>query len=175
MNPPDFTDCTLYFEGPLPAEAERLIAQAGRDFGGPGAEQALLRARGLAPEHLAVLVGLYRTYCCQHRLEDALQVAEGAMEIAGRQLGLPPDWRALNERWLASAAATSFGLLRFYLLALKAAGVVLLRLGQVSASRDRLTMIAALDRSDQLGASRLLQVVDAFRKPADPSDLTLAA
>ena len=39
----DFSDCKLYFEDELPAEAERLIAQAAQDYGDPAAELALLR------------------------------------------------------------------------------------------------------------------------------------
>ncbi len=159
----DFSDCKLYFEDSLPAEAERLIAQAASEYGEAGAELSLLRALLLAPENLSVLVGLYRYYFYQHRLEDALVVAERAMQLSGRHLGLPTDWRQLDETRLGSAAANSFGLLRFYLLALKAASVVLLRLGQISESRARLIKLASLDSRDQLGAGKLLEVVDEFQ------------
>lgn len=157
----DFSDCQLYFEAPLPPEAERLIEQAAREYGEASAEMALLRAHLIAPENLAVLVGLYRYYFYQHRLPEALQVAERAMELSARQLGLPANWEQLDERGLGVAATNSFGLLRFYLLALKAVGIVLLRLGQVAASRARLLKIAMLDSRDQLGAAKLLEVVDA--------------
>lgn len=161
----DFSDCKLYFEDPLPAAAEALIAEAARAYGSPGAELALLRAHLLAPDNLTVLVGIYRYYFYQHRLEDALQVAERAMQLSGRQLGLPADWTLLDEQRLGSAAAASFGLLRFHLLALKAASVVLLRLGRIAASRERLIKLAVLDSRDQLGAAKLLEVVDEFRSP----------
>jgi len=163
----DFSDCKLYFEEPLPAEAERLIAQAASEYGEATAEMALLRAHLLAPENLTVLVGLYRYYFYQHRLEDALIVAERAMQLSGRHLGLPPDWNQLDETRLGSAAANSFGLLRFYLLALKAASVVLLRLGKIAASRARLIKLAGLDSRDQLGAGKLLEVVDEFQGSTD--------
>ena len=163
----DFSDCKLYFEDALPAEAERLIAQAASEYGEAGAELSLLRALLLAPENLSVLVGLYRYYFYQHRLEDALVVAERAMQLSGRELGLPTDWRLLDETRLGSAAANSFGLLRFYLLALKAASVVLLRLGQISESRARLIKVAGLDSRDQLGAGKLLEVVDEFQSTAE--------
>ncbi len=157
----DFSDCKLYFEDPLPAAAEALIAEASREYGSPGAELALLRAHLLAPDNLTVLVGIYRYYFYQHRLEDALQVAELAMQLSGRQLGLPADLALLDE-WRRAA---SFGLLRFYLLALKAASVVLLRLGRIADSRPRLIKLAGLDSRDQLGAAKLLEVVDEFRSP----------
>jgi hypothetical protein len=170
----DFSDCKLYFEDALPAEAERLIAQAASEYGDPAAELSLLRAHLLAPENLSVLVGLYRYYFYQHRLEDALVVAERAMQLSGRHLGLPTDWNLLDETRLGSAAKNSFGLLRFYLLALKAASVVLLRLGQISASRARLTKLAGLDSRDQLGAGKLLEVVNEFQQSDEP-ELSLAA
>ena len=175
----DFSDCKLYFEDELPAEAERLIAQAARDYGDPAAELALLRAHLLAPEHLTVLVSLYRYYFYQHRLDDVLIVADHAKRISARHLGIPNDWRQSNEAELASAAATSFGLLRFYLLALKAESVVLLRLGRIDESRDRLNKLAALDTKDHLGAAKLLEVVDEFQNenaaPVEDPTLNLVA
>lgn len=174
----DFSECKLYFEEPLPAEAERLIAHAAQVYGDPEAEYALLRAHLLAPENLSVLVGLYRYYFYQHRLDDALIVAERAMQLSARPLGLPTDWRQLDECRLGRAAENSFGLLRFYLLALKAASIVLLRLGRITASRDRLNKLIELDSRDQLGAAKLLEVVDAFQSPEatdEDSRLTLAA
>lgn len=170
----DFSDCKLYFEEPLPAEAERLITQAASEYGEPTAEFALLRAHLLAPENLTVLVGLYRYYFYQHRLDDALVVAERSMQLSGRHLGLPRDWTLLDEVRLGSAAANSFGLLRFYLLALKAASVVLLRLGRIADSRARLIKLAALDSRDQLGAAKLLEVVDEFQGPSDEAELNPA-
>jgi hypothetical protein len=168
----DFTDCKLYFEDELPAEAERLIAQAATEYGEPAAELSLLRAHMLAPENLSVLVGLYRYFFYQHRLDDALVVAERAIQLSGRHLGLPPDWNLLDETRLGTAAANSFGLLRFYLLALKAASVVLLRLGRIAESRARLVKLAALDSRDQLGAGKLLEVVDEFQGSANDAPPT---
>ena len=175
----DFSDCKLYFEDELPAEAERLIAQAATEYGDPAAELSLLRAHMLAPENLSVLVGLYRYFFYQHRLDDALVVAERAMQLSGRHLGLPTDWSRIDEAQLGSAAANSFGLLRFYLLALKAASVVLLRLGRIAESRARLIKLAGLDSRDQLGAGKLLEVVDEFQGSANDAsphpDLQLVA
>ena len=175
----DFSDCKLYFEDELPTEAERLIAQAATEYGDPAAELSLLRAHMLAPENLSVLVGLYRYFFYQHRLDDALVVAERAMQLSGRHLGLPTDWSRIDEAQLGSAAANSFGLLRFYLLALKAASVVLLRLGRIDESRARLIKLASLDSRDQLGAGKLLEVVDEFQGSANDAsphpDLQLVA
>lgn len=171
----DFSDCKLYFEEPLPAEAERLLLKASQEHGEESAELALLRAHLLVPENLTILVGLYRYYFYQHRLDEALHVAERAMQLSGRQLGLPDDWERLDETRLGSAASSSFGLLRFYLLAMKAACIVMLRLGRIPASRARLQKLAKLDSHDHLGAAKLLEVVDAFQHPSDEPELNLAA
>ncbi len=168
----DFSDCKLYFEDALPAEAEQLIAEAAADYGRPNAEMALLRAHLLAPDHLTVLVALYRYYFYQHRLNDVLIVADHAMRVSARYLGLPRDWRQIDEARLGSAASISFGLLRFYLLALKAESIVLLRLGRIAESRDRLTKLAALDSKDHLGAAKLLEVVDEFQSEAETDSAT---
>lgn len=167
----DFSDCKLYFEEPLPAEVERLIAQAAHEYAEGSAETALLRARRLAPESLSVVVGLYRYYFYQNRMEDALQLAERAMQLSARQLGLPANWRRLDESALGAAAVVSFGLLRFYLLAFKASSIVLLRLGRIADSRARLTKLAALDTRDQLGAAKLLELVDEFQGPRGRADV----
>lgn len=163
----DFKDCELYFEQALPAEVETLINASAEAYGQPEAEGLLLRAYFLAPQHLSVLVGLYRYYFYQHRLNDALIVAERAMAIAAEQLQLLPEWRHLTPGHLGQAAQRSFGLLRFYLIALKATTVALLRLGQVDESRARLQKLTELDSGDRLGAARLLEVVNEFHPPAD--------
>ena len=161
----DFTDCKLYFEDPLPPRAVNLLSAAADAYGEPEAELCLLRAHLLAPENLTILVGLYRFYFYQHRLEDALQIAERAMHLAARHLSLPPDWRQIDEHSLAIAAACSFGLLRFYLIAMKASCVVLLRLRRIGEARQRLERLGTFDTRDQLGAARLLEVIDQFQNP----------
>jgi hypothetical protein len=44
---------------------------------------------------------------------------------------------------------------------------VLLRLGQISESRARLIKVAGLDSRDQLGAGKLLEVVDEFQSTTE--------
>ena len=79
----DFSDCELYFDVPMPAAAEQLLAQASAEYGDPSAETALLRAHLLAPENLAVLVGLYRYYFYQHRLDDADRRIDPSQHLVG--------------------------------------------------------------------------------------------
>ncbi len=162
----DFTNCQLYFEEPLPQEVADLMTKASNHIGQPEAEQALLYAHFLAPEHLMVLAALYRYYFSQRRLQETLVVAERALQLSARRLELPEDWRMLNERNMGTAASLSFGLLRFYLLALKASGVVLLRLRRISEAQQRLVKLQSLDSQDQMGVTRLLAAVNAFQPNA---------
>ncbi len=83
----DFDQAGLYFDEPVADTVQNLIAQAGDTYGDPGAEDLLLRAYFLAPEALIVLVALYRYYFYQHRLADALIVADRALRIVGARLG----------------------------------------------------------------------------------------
>lgn len=172
----DLGECPLYFAPPLPPEVSHLLTAASAAGKPEQVELALLRANLLAPENPVVLVGLYRHYSRRQRLPEALQAAEQARLLSGRQLGLPdspeeagspaPDhlWSEIGRRRHRAA----FGLLRFHLLALRAAGILLLRLGEIAASRTRLARLAALDRDDQLGGARLLAVVEQFRPGTSP-------
>lgn len=155
----EFTDCELYFEEAIPAKVESLIAGASASYGSVEAELGLLQAFLLAPENLAVLVSLYRYYFYQHRLDDAETVAERAMAVTADRLGLPRHWQRLDEGAAAAGAARSFGLLRFYLLALKASAVICLRQGKLDEARQRLEKLMELDSRDQLGAGALMAVL----------------
>ncbi|HLA34809.1 MAG TPA: hypothetical protein VJ001_08080 [Rhodocyclaceae bacterium] len=155
----------LYFEEPCAPEVEALIAEASHHYGEDRAERCLLRAYFLAPEQLSVLVAMYRYWFYRHRLEDALVVAERALEVTARRLSLVGGWRNFGRASLGEAVVQSMGLLRFHLLALKASAVVLLRLGRLDEAHRRLSKIAEIDERDALGVSSLLEVIAACQAP----------
>ncbi len=93
----DFEQAELYFDEPISEEVEHLIDMAAANYGNEEAELMLLRANFMAPQHLMVLVALYRYYFYQHRLEDALLVAESTLAVVGRRLEFPETW-ALSVR-----------------------------------------------------------------------------
>lgn len=161
----DFTGQDLYFDTPVPAAVEALLEGAADEYGSDGgasAEPSLLRAYFLAPEHLSVLVALYRYYYYQHRLEDALVVAERAIGVSGRELGLDAGldtgWEALDEARLRQIGQRSMTLTRFLLLALKGAGYLELRLGRARNALERFEKLAALDSDGRLGIDNLLRM-----------------
>ncbi len=155
----DFDQAGLYFDEPVADTVQNLIAQAGDTYGDPGAEDLLLRAYFLAPEALIVLVALYRYYFYQHRLADALIVADRALRIVGARLGFPPEWTRLHPDFLGQAVLRSMGLLRFYLSVLKATGYINLRLGRMAEGRAQIEKLIELDSHDRFGGKALLGVV----------------
>ncbi len=155
----DFDGKGLYFDTEMPEEVSSLIDMAADNYGHDSAESYLLRAYFLAPGNLSVLVAMYRYYYYQHQLEDAYQVAQRAIEISGRQLEMPSDWRQLNEGHLGKAVIQSIGMLRFYLLALKGAGYLLVRLGEFADGMAMMQKVIDMDPHDRLGTKGLLEVI----------------
>ncbi|AGA91911.1 hypothetical protein Thimo_3233 [Thioflavicoccus mobilis 8321] len=152
----DFSGEDMYFDRPLPAGVADLLAVAAAQYGEAGAELGLLRAYFLAPEHLSVLVALYRFYYYQQRYEDALIVADRAIGLAACELGLDPDWRRLTATDLERPAREAMAQTRFLLLALKGAGYLLMRLGRAREALARFETVAAVDTADRLGLKELL-------------------
>jgi len=148
----------LYFDEPCLPEVDALIAKAAAHYG-TEAEPFLLRAYFLVPTQLSVLVALYRYYFYQHRLEDALVVAERALDVTAGRLHLVDGWRGIGPVSLGEAVMRSIGLLRFHLLALKGSAVILLRLGRIEEARRRLEKIVEIDERDALGANALLATI----------------
>ncbi len=151
----------------LPAAAERHLREAGLAFQcGEAAERHLREARALAPDHAAVLIGLYRFHFYKGRLEDALDVARTCLEKAARDNGLRPDWREVRRE---DADFGSFGAMlpRFYLFALKAYAYLRMRLGNLVEGRLAVLKLLELDPSDKIGANVLLGVLDRAEREDD--------
>ena len=154
----DFEVQSLYFEDELSDEVNSLLDAAADAYGDPVAEHKLLRAYFLAPEHLTVLVALYCYFYYQHRYQDAFLVAERAMEITARRLEMRCAWQNLNLQSLGTGILKSMTLTRFYLMALKGAGYLKLRMGEIQSGLARLEKVAELDEEDRLGTRALIQI-----------------
>ena len=154
----EFDSEDLYFDEPLDDEAKSCLDQAAEHYGTDEAETALMRAYFLEPEHPMVLVALYRFYYYQHRLKESLMVAERVLKVIGERLEFPEDWRDLTEMRLGSGVMISMTLIRFYMLALKGAGFLELRLGDYPSAMQRLEKVVELDSKDRLGAKALVEV-----------------
>ena len=111
----DFETDDLYFDEPLHGEAKGCLQTAADNYGEALAETALMRAYFLEPEHPMVLVALYRYFYYQHRLQEALLVAERVLRVFADRLGLPEDWQELNEMQIGSGVMVSMTMIRFYI------------------------------------------------------------
>lgn len=155
----DFDNEELYFDEPMDPEVQRCLDKAADEYGTEVAESALMRAYFLEPLHPMVLVALYRFYYYQHRLKESLLVAKRVLQVIGKRLDLPEDWRDLTEMQIGNGVMVSMTMIRFYMLALKGAGYLELRLGEYESALERLEKVAELDLKDRLGAQALLEVV----------------
>jgi len=149
----------LYFDNPPSEQVIQLLEQAAEDYSDGTAEADLQQAYQLAPEHLMVLVALFRFYFYQHRLSEALDVILKTRDIVGRKLELPDDWRLLNETQLFKDHEHHMVMVRFYLLCLKGEAYLYARQGEAQKAIPLLEKVAALDSKDNLGTAALLKVV----------------
>lgn len=146
--------------GGLPPEAEFHLWEAGLSYHlDDVAEHHLREAQALAPEHAAVLIGLYRFYFYKGRLADALTVALQCLEKAARENKLASDWQQV------AAGDAEFGhyenmLARFYLFTLKGYAYLQMRLGNLDEGRLAIAKLLELDPSDKVGARVLLEVIE---------------
>lgn len=158
----DIKENNLYFDEPMPEEAEKLVNSAAAQYGEKNVEPLLLRAYALAPRHLTILVGLYRYYYYQHRLHDALDVAHKTLAVSAKRLEFPDKYQELTELHMGAGAMKSMGMVRFYLLALKAAGYLNLRLGRWDHAISMFSKVIELDQMDRLGTSALLEIAKQY-------------
>lgn len=158
MDLQEFDGQDLYFDKKMPAEVEHLILLASHTYGSTEAEEYLRKAFFLAPDNLSVLVALYRYYYYQHDYESALTVAGHALKFSGREIDFPDDWQRLTMSHIGVGAIKSMSMVRFYLISLKAAGYISLRLAKYNEAQAMLNKVVELDAADRLGAAALLAV-----------------
>ncbi len=166
MDLQNFEAQLLYFDFSISAEVNELLQRAGDAYGEGDAEHYLQKAYDLAPENLSVLVAMYRFYYYQHRYQAALDIAFQAMSVVAPRISFPSHWSHLTFNDLANGVVSSFTLVRFYLLALKGAAYLNLRLGKIAEGIYMLNKVVEFDSKDRLGARALLQAVG----PAKISD-----
>ncbi|WP_440641758.1 hypothetical protein ACSHT2_12070 [Bradyrhizobium sp. PUT101] len=144
----------------LPSEVEHHLGEAGLSYHLDDiAERHLREAAALAPDHAAVLIGLYRFYFYKGRLAEALAVARRCLLKAAQENNLPDDWRSVR------ADDAEFGryeniLPRFFLFSLKGYAYLQMRLGETDEGRLAVQKLLELDPTDKIGAKVLLGVLE---------------
>ena len=112
------------------------------------------------PTNLTIIVALYRFYYYQHRYHEALSIADEALQVSASMMGLQVGWGNLTEKHLGKSVFVSMGLIRFYMLGLKASAYLLLRVGEIEQAYARLEKITQLDPADQFGADFLFKMAE---------------
>jgi tetratricopeptide (TPR) repeat protein len=158
----------LFFDTPPADEVVQLLQQAAENYGDEQAEADLQRAYHLAPNHLMVLVALFRYHVYQQRFLEALAISQQAREVIRQPLDLPHDWRTLSAAHL-SGREKSRVMVRFYLLCLKGEAYLYARLGEQEQATVLLEKIIEIDTQDRLGAAALLTVVNDQKHTRRPS------
>ncbi len=151
----------------LPAEAAQQLRLAALSYAhDDAAERHLQNARAIAPQHAAVLIGLYRFYFYKGRLSEALVISEVCLKKAARDNGLAGDWHDVRS---GDAVFGDYGarLPRFYLFTLKAYGYLQMRLGNTNEGLAAVTKLLELDPTDKIGANVLLGVIERIGRNDD--------
>lgn len=156
----DFENHDLYFDEPLSMDDEILLKAAADAYPSKKTEDILLNLQSRLPENLTIIVALYRFYYYQHRYHDALDVSERALAVSAAKLDLHVDWQNLTESHLGNGVFVSMGLIRFYMLGLKASAYLLMRIDEIEQAHERLKKIVELDPADQFGAAFLLKMAE---------------
>lgn len=149
----------LYFETEDGEDVQKLIRSASELYGRGSAELPLLQAYLRAPESLNVLVALNRFYYYQHRLAEALLIAEKALFLIRRDLDFPGDWRQLEAKHISGAPKDQLTRIRLYLFTLKSIGFLHMRMKNLTLSRGIFEKLVMLDDKDRIGVKALLELV----------------
>lgn len=150
----------------IPAGVNALLQQAAASTDNfAAAEQALLRARALAPQQLEVFIALYKLYFYRGFTDKAEQVVLQTLHTAARSAGFDPDWRML----FADSADWQVldGPERVYLYSMKALCFIRLRQNDSAAAGELFATLRRLDPGDQVGAGVLADLAEGLVEEAD--------
>lgn len=156
----DFENHVLYFDEALSGDDETLLVEAANAYPEKETEDILLDLQARLPTNLTIIVALYRFYYYQHRYQEALSIADKALQVSASMMGLQVGWENLTENHLGKGVFVSMGLIRFYMLGLKASAYLLLRVGEIEQAHARLKKITELDPGDQFGADFLFKMAE---------------
>jgi tetratricopeptide (TPR) repeat protein len=151
----------------LPGAAEAHLRAAGQAYHRDDvAEWHLREAQASAPDHAAVLIGLYRFYFYKNRLPEALEIARLCLRKSAADNHLPADWRAVGPHDADFASYESV-LPRFFLFTLKGYAYLQMRLGNLAEGRAAVMKLLELDPGDKMGARVLEGILDRGGKGDD--------
>ncbi|MBD2459906.1 hypothetical protein H6G89_02505 [Oscillatoria sp. FACHB-1407] len=123
----------------------------------PLIEQAFIEQALIESEHdLEVLVAAYRYYFYRNNNPMALVVASKTVELIQTQECLPQDWMQLKPILLDRIEDP---VIRLYLNAYSASGLLLAKLGEIERAKAIATQIQAIDLRNEFGATLILDIL----------------
>lgn len=144
--------------GGLPPEAQDHLAAAAASYAESDVALGHLRAaEALAPNHPAVLIGLYRFYFYKGRLEECLEVAHLCLAEAAYHNNLPADWHDVSKDDAPFGSYDDM-MPRFFMFVLKGYAYLQMRLGNLDEGLAAAMKLLELDPTDKIGATLLLEV-----------------
>ncbi|MGB8277090.1 MAG: hypothetical protein WCF20_04025 [Methylovirgula sp.] len=151
-------DVEALLGGGLPVAAQEHLNAAALSYAQSEIALAHLRsAETIAPNHPAVLIGLYRFYFYKGRLEECLEVAHVCLAEAAQHNNLRPDWHEVNKDDAAFGSYDDM-MPRFYMFVLKGYAYLQMRLGHLEEGLAAAMKLLELDPTDKIGATLLLEV-----------------
>ncbi len=143
---------------PSPPRARELLRQAASAWlDTRRAREYLLEADRLYGDDIGVVVGCYKFHFYKGLLREALPYARRAAGIMAGRLGLPERLSEVSPEDADFSGYESGP--RFYLFALKAAGYLHARLGEIPEALSVLETVRRLDSADRLEVSRLIDLI----------------
>lgn len=143
----------------LDPRAERALRAAGQSFEEDAvAEQWLLQAATIAPDHPAVLLGQYRYHLYKHHYREAEQYARRCLAQASAELGLPSE--LLETRATHAEFSSCDPRVRFWLYGMQALAYVVIRAGRAHEGIVLMRKVVELDATDQTKTKLLLAIVE---------------
>ncbi len=151
-------DVEALLGGGLPPEAQEHLDAAALSYAHSEVALDHLRsAEKIAPNHPAVLIGLYRFYFYKGRLEECLEVAHVCLAEAAYHNNLPADWHDVRRDDAAFGSYDDM-MARFYMFVLKGYAYLQMRLGNLEEGLAAAMKLLDLDPTDKIGATLLLEV-----------------
>lgn len=149
----------------VPDDIKQLLESAAATWQNPEQSEQYMQQALADPEvPIAVLVSAYRYFFYQNKNGMALTVAERVLERVRLLENLPQDWDHLAP---VLASRKEEELIRLYLNAYSASGLVRARLGDTEQAREIATRVKAIDDRNEFGAATVFNILT---QPPDDDD-----
>lgn len=141
----------------VPENIKKLLILAASAWEKPAqAEKYMQQAIAQTGDNIDVLVAAYRYFYYSHNYPLALQTSRQVLERIKNLEAFPDDWEKLQPILVNRQAEP---IIRLYLNAYTASGLVLAKLEQFDAAKEIATRVKQFDGRNEFGAAILLDIL----------------